>query len=117
MTKLEKETLEKMADDWETSEFPVWDLDDAIRHLRQYAATVKPSEEWRDISTSPIDGTPIDLWVTNNHGDGYRIPFAKWQDGHFVNAGLPFKRLLWPSIQERATHWRPIPPAPETSKE
>lgn len=61
---------------------------------------------WNGIETAPLDGTLVDLWVTDSNGDGYRVVDCVWDDFHGWEC---CERALNPD--EIALAWR-LPPPP-----
>lgn len=67
--------------------------------------------EWRKIEDEmPTTGVPVDLWR-----DGERLTdFALDERGYWTRKeGYPAKTRV---LMSAPSHWRPIPPPPETEK-
>ena len=78
--------------------------------LKEAQAALDAALQWRDISTAPRDGTPIDVWSPN---EGRRIPdvefireFFRYRNVDQIN-GVEWIPVCNP------THWLPLPPAPD----
>ena len=68
---------------------------------------------WQPISTAPKDGTPVDLW--HPLWGGQRIPNMKRED--LGNGNVFYSPVAGgPCCVRDATHWMPIPGAPEEQK-
>lgn len=77
--------------------------------------------DWRDISTAPMDGTEIDLWMHSNTNPEvhWRKPdcFFDRCHGHWLvwNYGPGgFYRILDLDYDATPTHWIPKPKRPVT---
>lgn len=91
-------------------------LDAAL--LRELIKAAEPHEDpWQDISTAPMDGTVVDVWL----GDGddedlqfYCAPGSRrscdwaWREGKL----RPVMGLQMPVVTVRPTHWIRRPPPP-----
>jgi hypothetical protein len=63
---------------------------------------------WQDIASAPRDGTRIDIWLPAD-GGGFRLADVYFDHkGRIIHRGLVGDLPRWP------THWREIPPAPES---
>lgn len=82
------------------------------------AAALRDLTEWRDIATAPKDGT----WVLVSSTEGRSVPacwcfsevgfWATGIGGNLSDPSGPHKYLL-----HSATHWLPLPSAPNQAKE
>ena len=67
-----------------------------------------PALMWRDIESAPKDGTKIDLYTFNG-----REPDCKWHRDEWVYYGIDmFDSWGWVKLGQKATHWMPVPEAP-----
>ena len=63
---------------------------------------------WQDISTAPRDGTVVDLWRGPRNGyPGHMAREAKWVDGRWW-----WNSNKYHELDDKITHWMPIPPPP-----
>lgn len=70
-----------------------------------------PPGTWQDIATAPRDGTRILLAVGRLVGSGcYRHARPAW-----ASAGVKDFYVDGGDMPSLATHWMPLPPAPETT--
>ena len=68
---------------------------------------------WQPISTAPKNGTPVDLWRPSYGGE--RIPNMRRED--LGNGNVFYSPVLsGPACVRDATHWMPVPGAPEGQK-
>lgn len=78
-------------------------------------AVVVPVCQWQDISTAPMDGTPVDLWVTDSEyplrKNDHRVCDAVWrdEDDDWFDQET---RVSLSDLGFQATHWMPPPRAP-----
>lgn len=74
-------------------------------------------EQWKPVETAPRDGTFVDLWVFDSVRDaGERWPDCFWRDGKWLDLTDDWEdREVEPYPFIRATHWMPLPPAPEAT--
>ena len=63
---------------------------------------------WCPIETAPKDGTKIDMWWVNRHGEGARETECFFGKGswRWHRSGIEVPSLYTP------THWMPVPAAP-----
>lgn len=90
-------------------------LEAAIATLSQERAAIG----WRDISTAPKDGTKVDLWITPvgiSTGAG-REPDCWWIFGRWWKYDEAFGDDQCRSQIWNATHWMPLPSAPQRTGE
>ena len=94
-----------------------------VNNLDAIIAALGSRDGWRDISTAPRDGTPVDLWVVfwngvvgeprgersgncNFKGDGWHDQWGNrldWEDGPDDEGIISWRRV---------THWMPLPAPP-----
>lgn len=74
--------------------------------------------EWQPIETAPKDGTKVDLWGKDKSywGKGPNIP-KRWADCYWLNDGGFSKWTNRYGDSIEATHWRPLPAAPNKGVE
>lgn len=82
------------------------------------------SGPWTDISHAPKDGTPVDLWVTNDEG-GFRVTDARWtrpvglndETWCIIEPDFGWNYVSYPDNKgERITHYMSIPADPGETK-
>jgi hypothetical protein len=70
---------------------------------------------WLPIETAPKDGTRVDLWAAERERyENERVPGCWWLEDRWVHQATIFddEQPLDLATIHRATHWRPLPPAP-----
>jgi len=80
--------------------------------------------DWQPIETAPKDGTPILAMQWGNALPDYEttVYVCKWISNEFENiiAGYDCSRWHEPTLtlkNPQPTHWIPIPPAPEKTRD
>jgi len=65
---------------------------------------------WQPIGTAPLDGSYVDLWCSPYNGQQRRVSDAWWTDrtGWRTGTEIPVKM--------RPTHWRLVPPSPQSEQ-
>lgn len=67
--------------------------------------------QWQPIETAPKDGSIVDLWVIPFTGRAGRLPDVWWTNATGWRAGN--RNPVTESLAKRATHWMPLPEAPQ----
>lgn len=87
--------------------------------LRLDIEALKNAQMWQPIESAPRDGTPIIVYTPNSRKQvkeaWWAIPYEGATDGYWSTPNCSAGRgyIILP---ESATHWTPLPPAPETAK-
>jgi hypothetical protein len=70
--------------------------------------------DWRPIETAPKDGTWVDLWCIDKHGEGWRVVNCHWTlKGPDLQAGDWAGPFVGINAPHRAIAWMPLPEPPK----
>ncbi|SFI95961.1 hypothetical protein [Nitrosomonas sp. Nm34] len=67
---------------------------------------------WQPIETAPMDGTEIDVWVTNLPPEAMRVTNVKYDKEKSYFVYWDYRYAEYKQVIGDITHWMPIPKRP-----
>jgi hypothetical protein len=103
---------------------------DLIAAVRYYAAPPARVDGWQPIETAPKDGRTVLLGYHNSHGK-WRTMRGQWMSQEYIDENFEEPDMATPGWYETSveaddipsawftepTHWMPLPPAPQPTKD